>query len=165
VKERTMTTISKLLPVAAAAAFLGATAASAHHSFAMFDREQEIVKTGTVARWAFNNPHSWLYVNVKNEDGTETLWSFEGSAPPSLIQRGITGNTMKPGDTVTFMFCPLRDGRPGGAIGWARLEDGQYINPADGGCAGNEASINRWKGWIEKGYTSKAEAEKAGAAN
>ena len=160
-----MTTISKLLPVAAAIAFMGATAASAHHSFAMFDRDQEIVKTGTVARWAFNNPHSWLYMNVKNEDGTETLWSFEGSAPPSLVQRGITGNTMKPGDTVTFMFCPLRDGRPGGAIGWARLEDGKYINPADGGCAGNEASINRWKAWLEKGYTSKAEAEQAEGTN
>jgi hypothetical protein len=159
-----MKKFSSLLPVAISA-LIGAGAASAHHSFAMFDREQEIVKTGTVARWAFNNPHSWLYVNVKNDDGTNTLWSFEGSAPPSLIQRGITGNTLKAGDTVTFMFCPLRDGRPGGAIGWARLADGSYINPADGGCAGNEASINRWKAWLEQGYTSKAEAEKAQAGN
>ena len=150
----------KLLPTACVAALLTTAVAEAHHSFAMFDREQEIVMTGTVQRWAFNNPHSWLYINVKNDDGTETLWSFEGSAPPSLIQRGITGATFEPGDTVTFMYCPLRDGRPGGAIGWARL-DGQYLNPADGGCAGNEQSIERWKGWLAKGFTSKAEAEKA----
>jgi len=157
-----MNTIRKLLPAASAAALLWMTAAAeAHHSFAMFDRDQEIVKTGTVVRWAFNNPHSWLYLNVKNADGTVTLWSFEGSAPPALVQRGITGATFEAGDTVQFMYCPLRDGRPGGAIGWAKLEDGQYINPADGGCAGNEQNIERWKGWLAKGYTSKADAEKA----
>ena len=83
------------------------TVAEAHHSFAMFDREQEIVKTGTVVRWAFNNPHSWLYLNVKNEDGSETLWSFEGSAPPSLVQRGITGATFEPGDTRDVHVLPV----------------------------------------------------------
>jgi hypothetical protein len=89
------------------------------------------------------------------------LWSFEGSAPPSLVQRGITGATFEPGNTVTFMYCPLRDGRPGGAIGWARLDDGQYINPADGGCSGNEKTVTRCNDWLAMGYTSKAEAEKA----
>lgn len=150
----------------ASAAVIGMLAvggAQAHHSFAMFDRSLEEVKTGTVVRWAFNNPHSWLYMNVKNADGTETLWSFEGSAPPALLGRGITGATFEPGDTVTILYCPLRDGRPGGAIGWARLEDGTFINPADGGCIGNDDAIARWKGWLEKGYTSKAEAEKASA--
>ena len=143
---------------ALAASLLAAVSADAHHSFSQFDRDVEMVKTGTVVRWAFNNPHSWLYVNIPNEDGTETLWGFEGSAPASLIGRGITGSTFEPGDTVTFMFCPLRDGRPGGAIGWARLEDGTFINPADGGCAGGDASIARWKGWLEQGFTSNVEA-------
>ena len=155
-----MKTLLKLLP-ASAAALLTMTAAEAHHSFAMFDREQEIVKTGTVVRWAFNNPHSWLYMSVKNDDGTDTLWSFEGSAPPSLLTRGITGATFEPGATVTVSYCPMRDGRPGGGLGWARLADGTFMNPADGGCAGNEQSVNRWKEWLDKGYTSKADAEKA----
>ena len=35
------------------------------------------------------------------------------------------------------MFCPLKDGRPGGAIGWAKGKDGKYLNPADGGCNGS----------------------------
>ena len=155
-----MKTILNSAAVVSVAALLTMTA-EAHHSFAMFDRDVEMVKTGTVVRWAFNNPHSWLYVNVKNDDGTETLWSFEGSAPPSLLGRGITGATFEPGDAVTFMFCPLRDGRPGGAIGWAQLEDGSYVNPADGGCPGNEETITRWKGWIEKGYTSNTQAQQA----
>jgi len=149
----------KSFSAAAAATLLAAAAADAHHSFSQFDRNVELVKTGTVVRWAFNNPHSWLYVNIPNDDGTETLWGFEGSAPASLIGRGITGSTFEPGDTVTFMFCPLRDGRPGGAIGWARLEDGTFINPADGGCAGGEASVERWKSWLEQGFTSSVEAQ------
>jgi hypothetical protein len=156
--KRIFTTLSTALAVAG----LTATVADAHHSFAMFDGGTQMVKTGTVVRWAFNNPHSWLYMNVKNPDGTDTLWSFEGSSPTGLIQRGITGDTFKPGSTVTFMYCPLRDGRPGGAIGWAKLEDGQYLNPADGGCNGGEANQKKWSEWLAKGYTSSKEAEAAG---
>jgi hypothetical protein len=149
------------LTIASGAALLAATAAQAHHSFSMFDRQTEVVKTGTVVRWAFNNPHSWLYLNVKNDDGTETLWSLEGSSPTSLIPRGITGSTFEPGHSVTFMVCPLKDGRPGGAIGWAKLDDGRFVNPADGGCNGGEENQQRWKAWLEKGYTSNKEAQAA----
>jgi uncharacterized protein DUF6152 len=156
-----MKRLFSLLPAAVIAA-IAVTAAEAHHSFAMFDRDTQLVKTGTVQRWAFNNPHSWLYVNVKNPDGTSTLWSFEGSAPTGLIQRGITGDTFKPGVTVTFMFCPLKDGRPGGAIGWAKLDDGKYLNPADGGCNGGDANQQKWQSWLEKGITSSKDAEAAG---
>jgi hypothetical protein len=149
-----------VLSVFAMAAVL-TTSAGAHHSFAMFDRSIEKVVTGTVVRWAFNAPHSWLYLNIKNADGSETLWSFEGSAPPSLLQRGITGSTFEPGRTVTISYCPLKDGRPGGGLGWARLANGTFVNPADGGCDGSEKAIERWKGWIAAGYTSSTEAQKA----
>lgn len=152
--------IGFLAPVIFAAAF-AMTTAEAHHSFSQFDRETEMVKTGTVVRWAFNNPHSWLYVNVENDDGSETLWSFEGSSPTSLIGRGLTGATFEPGDTVTFMFCPLRDGRPGGAIGWAQLADGTFVDPSDGGCGGGDDAVERWKPWLEQGYVSNHEAQEA----
>ena len=64
------TTITRfhLVSVSIAAALLVAVAAGAHRSFAMFDRNTEIVKSA--ARWAFNNPHSWLYLNVRNPDET-----------------------------------------------------------------------------------------------
>jgi Family of unknown function (DUF6152) len=158
-----MTKRFHLLSGAVAAGLLTAAVAQAHHSFAMFDRNTEIVKSGTVVRWAFNNPHSWLYLNVKNEDGTETLWSFEGSAPTGLIQRGITGDTFKPGSTVTFMYCPLRDGRPGGAIGWARLDD-VYLNPADGGCNGSKENIMHWEELLKQGITSQTQEPKEAKA-
>lgn len=131
---------------------------SAHHSFTQFDRETEIVTTGEIVRWAFNNPHSWLYIEVEDSGGAKTLWSFEGSSPTSLITRGVTGSTFEPGSMITLMYCPLADGRPGGHLGWARLGDGTYVNPSDGGCNGNAENIDRWKEWLEQGYTSKAEA-------
>jgi Family of unknown function (DUF6152) len=137
-----------------------ASAAMAHHSFSMFDRDTQRVMTGTVARWAFNNPHSWLYLNVKNADGSESLWSFEGAAPPQLIGRGINGNTVKPGDSLTVMYCPLADGRAGGALGWIKLAD-NFLIPSDGGCRTDDATVTRWKDWLQKGYTSNKDAPPA----
>jgi len=139
---------------------LTASLAIAHHSFAMFDKTVEKVVSGKVVRWAFNNPHSWLYINVKNKDGSETLWSFEGSSPTQLLQRGINGYTFEPGSTIMVQFCPLKDGRPGGGIGWVRLANGNFISPADGGCNGSAEAIERWKVWLAKGYTSSTEAQK-----
>ena len=156
-----MKRIFNLVPAVLTALLLMAAAATAHHSFAMFDRTIEKVATGKVVRWTFNNPHSWLYMNVKNNDGSETLWSFEGPAPTALLQRGITGSTFEPGNTVTVLYCPLKDGRPGGGLGWARLANGNFINPADGGCAGGADAIDRWKAWLAKGYTSNIEAKDA----
>ncbi len=150
----------RLLTGVLVATLLTAPALLAHHSFAMFDRSVERVATGTVVRWAFNAPHSWLYLNVKNPDGTETLWSFEGSAPPSLLTRGISGSTFVPGASVTVSYCPMRDGRPGGGLGWARLANGTFVNPSDGGCDGSEKAIEKWKGWLAAGYSSSTDAQK-----
>ena len=154
-----MRTALRVLFVALVAS-LSTTVAIAHHSVAMFDRSVEKVITGKVVRWQFNSPHSWLYINVKNPDGTETLWSFEGSAPPQLLTRGVTGTSFEPGSTITLSYCPMKDGRPAGGLGWVRLANGTYLNPADGGCDGSEKAIEKWKGWMAAGYTSSADAQK-----
>ena len=156
-----MKTAFRLLAVTVVALLLTASVALAHHSFAMFDHTVEKVATGTVVRWAFNVPHSWLYLNVKNADGTQTLWSFEGSAPQSLLTRGITGSTFEPGAIVTVSYCPMKDGRPAGGLGWAKLANGTFVNPADGGCDGSPKAIEKWKAWLAAGYTSSADAEKS----
>ena len=156
-----MKRIFSLLTAVLITFLLMASFLSAHHSFAMFDKSIEKVATGKVVRWTFNNPHSWLYVNVKNKDGSETLWGFEGSSPTQLLQRGINGFTFEPGSTITVQFCPLKDGRPGGGIGWVKLPNGNFISPADGGCNGSAEAIERWKAWLAKGYTSSTEAQNA----
>jgi len=142
-------------------ALLPTSAAIAHHSFAMFDRTVEKVITGTVVRWQFNSPHSWLYLNVKNPDGTETLWSFEGSAPPSLLPRGVTGSSFEPGSTITVSYCPMKDGRPAGGLGWVRLANGKFLDPSDGGCDGSEKAVEKWKTWLTAGYSSSTDAQKS----
>jgi hypothetical protein len=156
-----MKTALRVPLVAIVASCLMPAAAIAHHSFAMFDRTVEKVVTGTVVRWQFNSPHSWLYLNVKNPDGSETLWSFEGSAPPQLLQRGVTGTSFEPGSTVTLSYCPMKDGRPAGGLGWVRLAAGTFLNPSDGGCDGSDKAVERWKGWMAAGYTSSTDAPKS----
>ena len=155
-----MMTRVRLLAGVLVASLLTASAAMAHHSFAMFERSVEKVITGTVVRWAFNAPHSWLYLNVKNADGTETLWSFEGSAPPALLTRGISGSTFEPGAIITVSYCPMKDGRPAGGIGWVKLANGTFMNPSDGGCDGSVKAVEKWKPWLAAGYTSSADALK-----
>jgi hypothetical protein len=56
--------------------------------------------------------------------------SFEGSSPTQLLQRGIDGYTFEPGSTITVQFCPLKDGRPGGGIGWVKFPNGTFLSPA-----------------------------------
>lgn len=141
---------------------LASGTAQAHHSFSMFDQDIEMVVQGTVERWAFNNPHAWLYVNVIDDNGEVVEWGFEGGAPPSLVRAGITGRAFKPGDEVTVMFSPLTGGRPGGALCWIKVEDGSYKKPADGGCGARDPeNVSRWEKWIEQGFTTSTEANAA----
>lgn len=135
-----------------------ASFALAHHSFAMFDRGQELVMKGNVARWAYNSPHVAIYI----ESDQGELWAFEGAAPAHLASLGITGYTFQPGDPVTIVMCPLRDGRRGGAVGYvikAGDEDDfeAWFRPNDGGCGPSRS----WGEWLASGYTSRAEAEEA----
>tara|TARA_R110000772_G_scaffold25421_9_gene66319 strand:- start:1230 stop:1703 length:474 start_codon:yes stop_codon:yes gene_type:complete len=130
--------------------------ASAHHSFAMFDRSTEEVITGEVVRWAFNSPHIALYIR----DAEGVVFAFEGAAPPRLVESSpsMTGFTFQPGDQITVVKCPLRDGRNGGAVGLI-IKDGIWYDPSDGGC---NANMEAWQNWLPKGYMSKQQAMDAG---
>lgn len=148
----TKTSVSACLVLTIAAA----ASIRAHHSFSMFDASKEEVVVGDVVRWAFNSPHTVLYLR----DAQGTTWGFEGAAPPALVSRNpkIDGFTFKPGDRVTMIHCPLGDGRKGGAIGLVVTKDDTWYNPADGGCRAGASQAN-WRKWLEAGYMSKAQAE------
>ena len=88
----------------------------AHHSGAMFEDERTLTLTGTVTRFDYVNPHSWLYVDVENEDGSVTEWGFELDAPPRLRRVGIPPSFWQGGDRVTVRTRPLKDGRPAGLL-------------------------------------------------
>jgi hypothetical protein len=143
------------LALAATAMLASASAAFAHHSFSMFDPAQEVVVQGKVVRWAFTSPHTFMIM----EDAEGVTWAFEGSAPPALIGRNMVGDTFAPGQEITMVMCPLRDGRNGGAAGIIITEDGTVYNPADGGCPGPNRNAEKWPEWIAAGHTSLAEAQ------
>jgi hypothetical protein len=89
--------------------------AVAHHSAAMFDRSRKVTVTGTVVKFQWVNPHSWIDLNVRAEDGTTVLWSFEAGTPGQMRPTGLTPEVLKIGDTVTITGYPLRDGRTAAA--------------------------------------------------
>ena len=84
---------------------------AAHHGFAAeYDTAKPIKVTGTITKFEFTNPHSWIFVDVKNDDGTLTNWAFEMSSPNVLYRKGWTRSTVKPGDVVTVEAYRARDG-------------------------------------------------------
>src|SRR6202167_3272786 len=73
----------------------------AHHSFAAEFDDKKVVKLhGTVTKMEWVNPHAWIHVLVKNDDGTETEWMIEGNTPNGLLRRGFTKHSLEPGSEV-----------------------------------------------------------------
>jgi hypothetical protein len=122
-------------PAVAALAALGLSAAlaataSAHHSYAVFDGTKKVEVQGTVKEWQFTNPHTWLQVMVV-ENGAPVEYSIEGSSVNTLARRGWNPKTFKPGDKVTVLMNPLRDGGKGGSFILATLADGRVLSQAN----------------------------------
>ncbi len=85
--------------------------AAAHHSFAAeFDANQPVTLRGTITKLEWINPHSWLHVDVKNEDGTTTPWMIEGATPNTLLRRGFTRETVKAGTEITIVGYRAKNG-------------------------------------------------------
>lgn len=128
----------RLAFVAAAAGLLvAAVPASAHHAFAAeFDSNKPVKLQGTVAKVEMVNPHSWIYIDVKNPDGTTSQWMVEGGSPNALVRHGFTKNTLPKGTEVIFEGFQAKDG--------ALRANGRDITLPNGkklllGSSGNEA--------------------------
>lgn len=104
----------------------------AHHSAVMFDDQKEITVSGTVKEFQYTNPHSWLLVDVKNDDGSVTTWGFEAEGPSTLTRAGIRKSDFTPGTALTITGNPMRDGRPAALWVKATRGDGKEFNPRAG---------------------------------
>lgn len=123
----------KAMGLAATAVAALAVPAYAHHSFAMFDATKNVTLQGTVKEFEWTNPHSWLRVMVMDQNtGKPMLWVFELSSPARLATLGMHSNSLKPGDTVSVNFHPLKDGTRGGQFVQATLPDGKQFSGAYG---------------------------------
>ncbi len=106
-------------PMAVAISMLGlalAGPAAAHHAFAMFDTNRELLLDGTVKEFQWTNPHTWVQLLVKDPSGREVEWAIEGSSPNNLSRFGWTRNSLKTGDHVQVVVHPLKDGSIGGSL-------------------------------------------------
>jgi hypothetical protein len=121
--------------LAASAVFAGAlmstSAASAHHSFAMFDGQKTVTVDGVVKEFQWANPHSWIQLTVKDASGKDVEWSIEGGSPSVLVRQGWRKTSMKPGDQAQVVIHPMKDGTPGGSLIKASV-NGQPIVGAPG---------------------------------
>ena len=111
-----------------------AAPAFAHHSFAMFDASKTITAKGTVKEFEWTNPHSWLRVMITDPaSGKDMQWAFEMSSPRTMTTLGMTPDTVRPGDTVTVTYHPLKDGSRGGQFMQALLPNGELAVRRPGG--------------------------------
>jgi hypothetical protein len=107
-----------------------AGSASAHHSFAMFDRSKEMTLVGVVAEFQWTNPHSWIELDVPNQNGGTDKWSIECNSPNNLARQGWKSTSLKPGDKVSLVTWPLRSGEKGGLFISLTLPNGQVLDEA-----------------------------------
>lgn len=83
----------------------------AHHAFAAeFDSNKPVKFRGTVAKMEWINPHAWLHIDVKGEDGKAIRWMIEAAAPNALLRRGWTKNSLLPGTEILVEGFQAKDG-------------------------------------------------------
>ncbi|MBT2132872.1 hypothetical protein KK137_00865 [Croceibacterium sp. LX-88] len=100
----------------------------AHHAFAAeFDSSKPLVVEGTVTRARFVNPHSWIYLDVKNRDGSVTNWGFEFGTPSSLKASGLSRADVAFGTKIKLAGFRAKNGGAFGYAGAIALPDGRKI--------------------------------------
>jgi hypothetical protein len=85
--------------------------ASAHHSFAAeYDANKPVTLTGSVTKMAWINPHSWIYIDVKQPGGEVENWAVEAGPPGTLIRAGFTKESLAAGTVIVVNGYRAKDG-------------------------------------------------------
>ena len=112
-----------------AALLITALPAVAHHSFGVtFDAEKPVTLSGVVTKIEWTNPHTHLYMDVKDASGKVVNWKFEGYPPNVLARTGWRRDvTVKVGDAISIFGWRARDGSPFAHLREATLTDGRRL--------------------------------------
>jgi hypothetical protein len=103
----------------------GAARLLAHHSFAAeFDGQQAVRLTGTLTKIEWTNPHSYFYLEVKDDSGVIAKWTCEAGSPGALSRQGFKKGDVKFGDTIVVDGYRAKDG--------SRLIDARRVTLPDG---------------------------------
>ena len=115
------------LAIAVVALCAASIPAAAHHTLAGYVQTRADVLIGKVKEFQWTNPHTWLTIVVLGEGGTTSEWTFEGVSTANLIDAGFKKDTLMPGDPVSVVYNPRRDGKPGGMFFAVTLADGRSL--------------------------------------
>ena len=107
---------------------LMAASAFGHHSFAAeYDSNQPIRLKGTLTKTEWSNPHGWIYVDVKGDDGKITNWAVEFGSPNALLRRGLRRSDFPAGIEVTVQGSRSKSGSPTVNATSVTLPDGRNL--------------------------------------
>lgn len=97
------------LAIAVALCVILAPPLRAHHSQSEYDLRAKVAVEGTITKVEWKSPHAWIYVDVTSASGQKVNWSFELPSPVTLMRRGWTRDSLKPGDRVSIVGAPARN--------------------------------------------------------
>jgi Family of unknown function (DUF6152) len=116
------------MPCAVALILAAVAGASAHHSFAaLFDVSKTITLTGEVTQTEFKAPHAYIHLQATDTAGESAAWQIETTTPGMLIRKGITPDTLAPGQKISVIGNPTRDGRKIMRLLTITMPDGQEV--------------------------------------
>jgi hypothetical protein len=102
--------------------------AMAHHSFALFDATKSVRLQGTVAKFEWTNPHSWIFLNVPNSQNVAEEWIIELPAAGVLATEGWNKDFVKTGEKIIVRIKPLKTGQRGGLLEGFTAADEPFAN-------------------------------------
>ena len=110
-----------------------ATCASvfAHHGTAAYDETSRVTIKGTVTQFLWANPHTQILLDVKDDKGNITHWSTETFSPGKLLHKGWTKDCLRPGDQITIILNPAKNGSPVGFLLKVILANGKELGTQD----------------------------------
>ncbi len=106
----------------------------AHHSAAMFDSQKSLTLRGTIKDFQWVNPHCWIQLLVPEQSGT-VEWSIEMGSPMQIYRSGWRPTTLQPGQKVTIVMHPVKDGSRGGLFVSGMAVDGAPLGVKGKGSA------------------------------
>ena len=119
---------AKLAILSVAAGLLFTSVSEAHHAFtAEFDMNQPVHLRGVVTKFDFQNPHTWIHMDVKDENGNVTNWAIEGGTPNVLIRKGITKKSLPIGTEIVVDGFRAKDQSARATVLDVTFPDGRKI--------------------------------------